>query len=64
MLTVHIGTARDADAPAAQAFDNLPTCLLNAAQAALPVFLEALVGCLTAQNGPSTGYQPGDRKRC
>ncbi len=48
------------DVNASQAFI---TCLMAAAVAAVPAFLEGLMKCL-ATGGPSTGYDPGDRDRC
>lgn len=38
-------------------------CLFPALIAAVPAFLESFMKCLTG-GGSSTGYQPGDRKRC
>lgn len=39
------------------------SCLMTAAIAALPQFLEAFMGCLAGAT-PGPGYQPGDRVRC
>lgn len=39
-------------------------CLLTGVLAALPCFLEAFMKCLAGENGPTTGFKPGDRDRC
>ncbi len=39
-------------------------CLIPALLAALPAFLDAFFQCLREENGGSSGYNPGDRKRC
>ncbi|GAH71247.1 unnamed protein product, partial [marine sediment metagenome] len=43
---------------------NFGQCALQAAFAAAPVFLKALMDCLTGVAPPSGGYLPGDRSRC
>lgn len=43
---------------------NFGQCALQAAFAAAPVFLKALMDCLTGNDPPSDGYTPGDRTRC
>jgi len=39
------------------------SCLMSAAIAALPAFLEAFMACLGGGSTPGT-YKPGDRRRC
>jgi len=41
-------------------------CLMTAAITAMPVFLQALMSCLSGGGGGSKDdkYQPGDRPRC
>jgi len=41
-------------------------CLMNAVLAALPVFLQSLMGCLAGGNNPGQHdeYKPGARPRC
>ncbi len=40
---------------------NFVQCILPALMAALPVFLQAFMECVT---GGASDYQPGDRQRC
>ena len=39
-------------------------CIMAAALAAVPVFLEALMKCLSGTTPPGNGFNPGDRPRC
>lgn len=64
MLTIHIGRGDTGDAPTTQEFADVPTCLLVAARAALPVFLDSLVKCLTSAADTADRYNPGTRTRC
>ncbi len=43
---------------------EMMSCLIPALLAALPAFLDAFFRCLREENGGSTGYEPGDRRRC
>lgn len=64
MLTVHLGNTPAADRPNARGFEDLPNCLIRGVEAALPVFLQAFLGCLTGGGGETNHYQPGNRTRC
>ena len=46
------------------ALKDMMTCLIPALLAALPAFLDAFFKCIRNGNGGTSGYQPGDRKRC
>ncbi len=39
-------------------------CVMAAAQDAFPVFAESFFNCLNGSGPPTSGYAPGDRKRC
>jgi len=49
-----------------QAQADFVGCLLTAAMTALPVFLQAFMGCITNSNppDPEEPYKPGTRERC
>jgi len=49
-------------APVTETQANFIDCLIPALFAAMPVFLEHLMACLTG--GATGGYKPGDRDRC